>query len=186
MQVFVRNATGSPLALDVAPSTSVFSLKEEICEINGLDLEFVSLIHSGVALDESETLESCGIPNYANIDFEMKMLGGKKKKKAYTTPKRVAHKHKAMKMATMNFYKIEGENVKPLKRVCPDESCGDGVFMAKHFDRHYCGRCRLVFKIEDAPKKDPKGNKGALKRSVIEAQLRQKKEAAAAAKKEKK
>ena len=28
------------------------------------------------------------------------------------------------------------------------EECGAGVFMAAHFDRHYCGRCGLTYVYE--------------------------------------
>merc|ERR1712002_944084 len=32
-----------------------------------------------------------------------------------------------------------------LRRECPSESCGAGVFMAQHFDRQYCGKCCLTY-----------------------------------------
>ena len=35
-----------------------------------------------------------------------------------------------------------------LRRECPNETCGTGVFMATHFDRHYCGKCGLTYKQE--------------------------------------
>ena len=34
------------------------------------------------------------------------------------------------------------------KKECPAENCGHGVFMAAHFDRHYCGRCGLTYVYE--------------------------------------
>ena len=32
--------------------------------------------------------------------------------------------------------------------VCAPE-CGAGVFMANHFDRHYCGKCGLTYVYEN-------------------------------------
>jgi ribosomal protein S27AE len=32
-----------------------------------------------------------------------------------------------------------------LRRECPNENCGAGVFMANHFDRQYCGKCSLTY-----------------------------------------
>ena len=27
-----------------------------------------------------------------------------------------------------------------MRRECPHEDCGAGIFMAQHFDRYYCGK----------------------------------------------
>jgi len=37
------------------------------------------------------------------------------------------------------FYKIDGDQVKKLKKDCP--RCGKGVFLAEHQDRETCGKC---------------------------------------------
>ena len=39
----------------------------------------------------------------------------------------------------------ENGKITRLRRECPSESCGAGVFMAQHFDRQYCGRCSLTY-----------------------------------------
>ena len=66
--------------------------------------------------------------------------GKKRKKKVYTKPKKIKGKHKKVKLATLKYYKVDGNGkVTRLRRVCP--SCGPGVFMASHFDRQYCGKC---------------------------------------------
>ena len=36
-------------------------------------------------------------------------------------------------------YEVAGEEVKRKNPTCP--KCGDGVFLAKHKDRKYCGQC---------------------------------------------
>nr|CAD7203535.1 unnamed protein product [Timema douglasi] len=46
----------------------------------------------------------------------------------------------------------ENGKIHRLRRECPSEQCGAGVFMAAMEDRHYCGKCgyTLVFsKPED-------------------------------------
>lgn len=41
-----------------------------------------------------------------------------------------------------SYYKVEGEKVSRLKRIC--SRCGKGVFMSEHKDRHTCGKCGLT------------------------------------------
>ena len=38
----------------------------------------------------------------------------------------------------------ENGKIHRLRRECTSESCGAGVFMAAHEDRHYCGKCHLT------------------------------------------
>jgi len=40
------------------------------------------------------------------------------------------------------YYKIEGEKVTKLKKIC--SRCGKGVFMAEHKNRYTCGKCNLT------------------------------------------
>ncbi|MEM4337080.1 MAG: 30S ribosomal protein S27ae [Candidatus Woesearchaeota archaeon] len=37
------------------------------------------------------------------------------------------------------LYKIEGDKVTRLRKICP--KCGQGVFLAQHKDRISCGKC---------------------------------------------
>jgi len=39
----------------------------------------------------------------------------------------------------------ENGKITRLRRECPNEDCGAGVFMASHFDRQYCGKCNLTY-----------------------------------------
>ncbi|OBS80197.1 hypothetical protein A6R68_21600, partial [Neotoma lepida] len=39
----------------------------------------------------------------------------------------------------------ENGKISRLRRECPSDECGAGVFMASHFDRHYCGKCCLTY-----------------------------------------
>ena len=50
-------------------------------------------------------------------------------------------------MHTLKFYSVDkNENIVRSRKVCPE--CGAGFFMAKHWDRHYCGRCHLTLKLD--------------------------------------
>ena len=74
----------------------------------------------------------------------------------YTTPKKIKHVRKKVKMAVLKYYKVDSDGkIKRLRRECPTETCGAGVFMAWHNDRQYCGKCGLTYKFE-AGTKPPK------------------------------
>ena len=67
--------------------------------------------------------------------------GKKRKKKTYTKPKKVKHVHKKVKLATLKLYKVDDAGKVTPQKECTSKTCGAGVFMAKNFDRHYCGKC---------------------------------------------
>jgi len=47
----------------------------------------------------------------------------------------------------LKFYNVDaGGHVSTARKVCP--ACSVGIFMAKHFDRLYCGKCGTTFKLE--------------------------------------
>ena len=47
----------------------------------------------------------------------------------------------------------ENGKITRLRRECPSEECGAGVFMANHFDRQYCGKCCLTYVYKPDDKK---------------------------------
>jgi len=68
----------------------------------------------------------------------------KRKKKVYTKPKKIAHKHKKRSKALLEYFSVEASGkVKKLKQECPN--CPPGTFMAEHPDRYVCGRCGKTF-----------------------------------------
>ena len=84
---------------------------------------------------------------------------GKKKKKDTKKGKNKHHKKK-VKLAVLNYYKVEDDKVVRLKQMC--KVCPPGTFIAEHEDRLYCGRCHTVYtKVNDAPAKGGKGDKKA-------------------------
>ncbi|KAJ8420183.1 hypothetical protein Cgig2_019344 [Carnegiea gigantea] len=75
----------------------------------------------------------------------------KRKKKTYTKPKKLKHKKKKVKLAVLQFYKVDDSGkVQRLRKECPNAECGAGTFMANHFDRHYCGKCGLTYVYQKA------------------------------------
>ncbi len=60
---------------------------------------------------------------------------GKKKRKNPASSKR------------WTAYKIEGDKLVRVKKFCP--RCGPGVFLAKHKNRLYCGRCHYTEFIKE-------------------------------------
>ena len=96
----------------------------------------------------------------ATVQLVFGLEGGakKRKKKQYTTPKKIKHKHKKYrpgeensnllfreKMATLKYYSVDSDGkIQRLRRECPSETCGAGIFMAFHKDRQYCGKCHTT------------------------------------------
>eukprot|EP00658_Telonema_sp_P-2_P007799 TRINITY_DN128_c0_g1_i10.p1 TRINITY_DN128_c0_g1~~TRINITY_DN128_c0_g1_i10.p1 ORF type:complete len:105 (+),score=64.54 TRINITY_DN128_c0_g1_i10:46-315(+) len=66
--------------------------------------------------------------------------------RTYTKPKKIKHKRKKMKLTPLRFYRVEDDDkAGRMRRECPKETCGAGIFMAQHFDRQYCGKCHLTY-----------------------------------------
>merc|ERR1712032_374186 len=98
-----------------------------------------------------ERLSSCGLSDESTLFLSAGLPGGtkKRKKKTYTKPKKIKHKRKKVKLAVLKFYKVDSnDKVTRLRRECPSELCGPGVFMAMHFNRYYCGKCHLTYLIK--------------------------------------
>lgn len=96
----------------------------------------------------------------------LRLRGGakKRKKKVYTTPKKIKHKRKKTKLAVLKYYKVDADGkIERLRRECPTPEvnslralsreidanrsvqCGAGVFMAAMHNRQYCGKCHLTY-----------------------------------------
>lgn len=146
MQIFFRYGLGSTQSLEVAPTMSVEKLRCMISELSGIPLDSQCISYGFGTLEGSETLEQAGISNHSTLYVSEAMLGGaKKKKKNFTKPKKIKHKKKKVKLAVLKYYKVDGDKVVKLRRECPAETCGAGVFMAQHFNRTSCGRCGLTY-----------------------------------------
>lgn len=57
--------------------------------------------------------------------------------------------HRKIKLLTLKLYSVDKNGaVQRNRKQCP--SCPTGVYMAKHFDRHYCGTCHQTLRMDEA------------------------------------
>merc|ERR1712072_861554 len=144
MQIFVKGEATE--ASQVTPQTTVAQLQTMVAEQG-------RLMANGAILDnEDATLEDYGIVAEATIQIVAPVLGGgrKRKKKVYTTPKKIKHKRVKVKLATLKLYKVDDVGKLERKRKeCPHEACGAGIFFSNHKDRMYCGKCHLTVKYDE-------------------------------------
>mmetsp|Transcript_81645 Transcript_81645/g.155014 ORF Transcript_81645/g.155014 Transcript_81645/m.155014 type:complete len:157 (-) Transcript_81645:90-560(-) len=151
MQLFVKDVAGRTHSIVAGAESAVASVKQDIFLETGVPLDEQRLIFGGKSLSDSELLSECGITEESTIFLNLDLEGGgkKRKKKTYTKPKKPKHKRKKVKLAVLKFYKVDSsDKVTRLRRECPHDLCGPGVFMAMHFNRYYCGKCHLTYLIK--------------------------------------
>lgn len=148
MQIFVKSLSEGTSIYTVEPNETVLALKQKIQESEGILSNLQRLIFAGQNVEDEMTIAGLGAEDNSTFHLALDLKGGKKrKKKVYTTKKKNKHKHVNVKLAVLKFYTIDGSNnISRARKCCPN--CGVGVFMAKHFDRLYCGKCSLTFKLD--------------------------------------
>ncbi|CAJ1338875.1 unnamed protein product [Effrenium voratum] len=152
MRLFVRDLHGATLSVEA--DGTVAALKEQLAVLTGIPCAEQRLA-CGHPLSDAQLLAECGLEEESTLFLSMDLSGGgkKRKKKTYTKPKKIKHKRKKVKLSVLKFYKVDSnDKVTRLRRECPQETCGSGVFMAMHFNRYTCGKCHLTYLI----KKDEK------------------------------
>jgi small subunit ribosomal protein S27Ae len=145
MQIFLED--DAVQALEVSCAMTVGQLR---AQVNSAEAR---LMVNGQLLDNEEaSLEDYGIQSESTVQIVHPVLGGgrKRKKKVYTTPKKIKHKRTKVKLATLKYYKVDDVGKLERKRKeCPHEICGAGIFMSNHKDRQYCGKCGLTIKFDE-------------------------------------
>ena len=126
--------------------------KETIFAESLLDLQKGIENKFGIEITSQKILCNGKLASDSNLSSEAMLVislegGAKGKKKKQTTKKtKKKHVHKKEKLRILKCYKVDGEKVVRLRRMC--EVCPPGTYLAEHEDRLYCGRCRSTYAKE--------------------------------------
>ena len=155
MHILVQSITGA--SCEITDAQTLSEIQSQIESQMGIPSEEQKLLLNGKLLTSESKIE-----DNSTISLVVALEGGAKgKKKKKDTEKGKKNQHnKKVKLAVLNYYKVEDDKVVRLKQMC--KVCPPGTFIAEHEDRLYCGRCHTVYtKVNDAPAKGGKGDKKA-------------------------
>ena len=155
MYILVQSITGA--SCEIKDAQSFEEIQSQVASMMGVPAEEQRLLLNGKLLSADSKIE-----DNSTISLVVALEGGAKGKKKKKDTKKGKKKHhkKKVKLAVLNYYKVEDDKVVRLKQMC--KVCPPGTFIAEHEDRLYCGRCHTVYtKVNDAPAKGGKGDKKA-------------------------
>ena len=145
MQIFVKTVTGATITVNTSCGSSVESVKQQISAETGIQMEDMVLISGLSQLEDAESLAHAGVIEDATVTMTMRLAGGKKKrkKKVYTSAKRIAHKHVNRKMAVLEYFGVDDNGkITKIKQESPEQA---GCYLADHKDRMHCGKTGYMF-----------------------------------------
>ena len=155
MHILVQSITGA--TCEITDAQTLSEIQSQIESQMGIQASEQKLLMNGKLLTAESTIE-----DNSTISLVISLEGGAKgkKKKKDTKKGKKKHQKKKVKLAVLNYYKVEDDKVVRLKQMC--KVCPPGTFIAEHEDRLYCGRCHTVYtKVNGAPAKGGKGDKKA-------------------------
>merc|ERR1711957_1121911 len=130
---------GEKFTLNVEGCDTVENVREQVENLAGYECDY--LVHGTAILGDEQTLNEAGVEAEAHIEAHCTVEGGKRKrkKKKYTTPKKVKHVHKKSPKKVLEYYQVgESGKIKRLKMESPHAPVG--TYMADHPDRYVCGK----------------------------------------------
>ncbi len=142
MNIQVNTITGRK---ETIFANSLEELQNGIENIMGIKVEEQKILCNGQLASDSNLSDS--------VQLIISLEGGAKGKKKKQTNKKAKkkHVHKKIKLRILQCYKVDGEKVVRVKKMC--DVCPPGTFLADHEDRLYCGRCRTAYTKEGAKDK---------------------------------
>ena len=146
MDIQVNTITGRK---ETIFANSLNELQLGIENIMGINVNEQKILCNGKLATDSNLCDS--------VQLIISLEGGAKgkKKKATTKKAKKKHVHQKKELRILKCYKVDGEKVVRLRRMC--EVCPPGTFLAEHEDRLYCGRCRSAYtKLVDKSKQQQK------------------------------
>ena len=153
----------------VVDTESISSIKARISEQEGIPMDSIVLINGLSQLDNDMTCFDCELKEEATLTMTLRLCGGKKKKKkrVYTKPKKIAHKHETIRMRVLSYFEVDKNGkIEKLKQESPEQA---GCYLADHKDRMHCGKTGYMFykMTKDGKRIAPVQNKAKKVEAVV-------------------